>query len=118
MAELKTNEEVYDFIGELAIALYSKKIQISLGSPAFDTRRPGKGLQQQPWHGHRRQRRLQEMEGQGPGRLPRHRLHLHGQGRQPRLGQGLKADSTPPMRAAIDTHGRKGVQRHTAKTRP
>ena len=27
-----TNEEIYDFIGELAIALYSKKIQISLGS--------------------------------------------------------------------------------------
>ena len=27
-----TNDEVYDFIGELAIALYSKKIQISLGS--------------------------------------------------------------------------------------
>ena len=29
---LKTQEEIYDFIGELAIALYSKKIQISLGS--------------------------------------------------------------------------------------
>lgn len=29
---LNTSEEVYDFIGELAIALYSKKIQISLGS--------------------------------------------------------------------------------------
>lgn len=29
---LMTNEEVYDFIGELAIALYSKKIQISLGA--------------------------------------------------------------------------------------
>ena len=27
-----TNEEIYDFIGELAIALYSKKIQISLGA--------------------------------------------------------------------------------------
>lgn len=27
-----TNDEIYDFIGELAIALYSKKIQISLGS--------------------------------------------------------------------------------------
>lgn len=27
-----TNNEIYDFIGELAIALYSKKIQISLGS--------------------------------------------------------------------------------------
>ena len=27
-----TNVEIYDFIGELAIALYSKKIQISLGS--------------------------------------------------------------------------------------
>jgi len=27
-----TTDEVYDFIGELAIALYSKKIQISLGS--------------------------------------------------------------------------------------
>lgn len=27
-----TNDEVYDFIGELAIALYSKKIRISLGS--------------------------------------------------------------------------------------
>ena len=32
MQELKTSEDVYDFIGELAIALYSKKIQISLGS--------------------------------------------------------------------------------------
>ena len=27
-----TNDEIYDFIGELAIALYSKKVQISLGS--------------------------------------------------------------------------------------
>ncbi len=27
-----TNEEIYDFIGELAIALYSKKVQISLGA--------------------------------------------------------------------------------------
>lgn len=27
-----TNDEIYDFIGELAIALYSKKIQISLGA--------------------------------------------------------------------------------------
>ena len=27
-----TNDDVYDFIGELAIALYSKKIRISLGS--------------------------------------------------------------------------------------
>ena len=27
-----TNNEIYDFIGELAIALYSKKIQISLGA--------------------------------------------------------------------------------------
>ena len=32
MAETMTNEEVYDFIGELAIALYSKKIRISLGA--------------------------------------------------------------------------------------
>ena len=32
LENLKTQEEVYDFIGELAIALYSKKIQISLGS--------------------------------------------------------------------------------------
>lgn len=32
MADFKTIDEVYDFIGELAIALYSKKIQISLGS--------------------------------------------------------------------------------------
>ena len=31
VVELKENE-IYDFIGELAIALYSKKIQISLGS--------------------------------------------------------------------------------------
>ena len=27
-----TNDEIYDFIGELAIALYSKKIRISLGA--------------------------------------------------------------------------------------
>ncbi len=27
-----TNDEIYDFIGELAIALYSKKVQISLGA--------------------------------------------------------------------------------------
>ncbi len=27
-----TNEEIYNFIGELAIALYSKKIRISLGA--------------------------------------------------------------------------------------
>ena len=32
MSDFKTIDEVYDFIGELAIALYSKKIQISLGS--------------------------------------------------------------------------------------
>lgn len=32
MADFSNNEEVYEFIGELAIALYSKKIQISLGA--------------------------------------------------------------------------------------
>ena len=32
MADFRNNEEVYDFIGELAIALYSKKIRISLGA--------------------------------------------------------------------------------------
>ena len=31
MAKEMTNEEIYDFIGNLAIALYSKNIQISLG---------------------------------------------------------------------------------------
>lgn len=32
MADFRNNEDVYDFIGELAIALYSKKIRISLGA--------------------------------------------------------------------------------------
>ena len=32
MAKEMTNEEIYDFIGNLAIALYSKNIQISLGA--------------------------------------------------------------------------------------
>ena len=30
--QIMTNDEIYEFIGELAIALYSKKIQISLGA--------------------------------------------------------------------------------------
>lgn len=32
MAKEVTNDELYDFIGDLAIGLYSKKIQISLGA--------------------------------------------------------------------------------------
>lgn len=32
MEKEMTNEQIYDFIGDLAIALYSKNIQISLGA--------------------------------------------------------------------------------------
>ncbi len=38
-----TKEEIYDFIGELAIALYSKKIQISLSSLNSILEDKGKG---------------------------------------------------------------------------
>ena len=78
MQELKTSEDVYDFIGELAIALYSKKIQISLGSLRSILLDKG---------GNRSECGLQEMEGQGSCRLPCNCLHLHRQGWQSCLGQ-------------------------------
>ena len=73
MQELKTSEDVYDFIGELAIALYSKKIQISLGSLRSILLDKGKDYNNN--------------RGQGSCRLPCNCLHLHRQGWQSCLGQ-------------------------------
>ena len=78
---LNTSEEVYDFIGELAIALYSKKIQISLGSLRSILADRGKDYNNNRGMATGVSAAYRRWKDKDP-------VVLHGQGRQPCLGQG------------------------------